>query len=98
MKQIQMKKDSVVLGSSTKSDIIIEDVKVSRNHCRIEMTPQQVPVCIFLSCYVDNIIRFCYDVDANHEGRTKGPVPEGVPTYLCNHNGKETFKYLLIWL
>jgi len=39
-----MKKDSIVLGRSTKADIYVGDVKMSRNHCRIEMSSNGVPV------------------------------------------------------
>ena len=39
-----MKKDSIVIGRSTKADIYISDPKISRNHARIEMNSKGVPV------------------------------------------------------
>jgi pSer/pThr/pTyr-binding forkhead associated (FHA) protein len=56
-----MKKDNVVMGRSTKSDVLIQDAKVSRNHCRIEMTPQQVPVCFFRNDYA-NYCQILFDL------------------------------------
>jgi len=44
-KVFRFKKSSVVIGRSSQSDLALDkDPKVSRNHCRIELTPSNVPV------------------------------------------------------
>jgi len=40
-----MKKKSIVIGRSTKADLLIEkDKKMSRNHARLELNSEGVPV------------------------------------------------------
>jgi len=44
-KVFKMKKNSIIIGRSSKADLVLaKDQKVSRNHCRIELTPSGIPV------------------------------------------------------
>jgi len=52
----KMKKDSIVIGRSSKADISVNDVKMSRNHCRIEMSSTGVPVCYDLGSMGGTIV------------------------------------------
>lgn len=47
-KEIKMKKNILTIGRSTKSDVHINDVKMSRNHAKIEVNQKGVPVLIDL--------------------------------------------------
>jgi pSer/pThr/pTyr-binding forkhead associated (FHA) protein len=42
----KMKKNSIIIGRSTKADIYIPDPKLSRNHARIEINSKNVVVTI----------------------------------------------------
>jgi len=44
-KVFKMKKNNIIIGRSSKADLVLaKDQKVSRNHCRIELTPSGIPV------------------------------------------------------
>jgi len=43
-KLYKMKKSSIIIGRSSEADLSLKDPKVSRNHCRIELNLNSVPV------------------------------------------------------